>query len=135
MRGRGCDDEPRPKFCIPVNEFSLRWFNGGMGHFCWSEASDGRQVLEPMLESGMFKAFFFGSPTKFYGLKETVELFQRKRVCLVWTDGPQKGEKPEPWVKRASNSLEDKTGIIFSINMESFDVAREILNMWRKTFR
>jgi len=123
------------KFCIPVNEFSLRPFNGGMGHFCCSEASDGRQVLEPILSSGAFKAFFFGSPTKFYSLRETVELFQSRRVCLVWTDGPQEGEKPESWVKRVSNSLEDKTGIIFSISVESFNTAREILNEWKRVFR
>jgi hypothetical protein len=123
------------KFCIPVNEFSLRPFNGGMGHFCCSEASDGRQVLEPVLSSGAFKAFFFGSPTKFYSLRETVELFQSRRVCLVWTDGPQEGEKPESWVKRVSNSLEDKTGIIFSISVESFNTAREILDEWKRVFR
>lgn len=123
------------KFCIPVNEFSTSRFNGSMGHFCCSEASDGRQVLEPMLSSGVFKAFFFGSPAKFYGLKETVDFFQRKHVCLVWTDGPREGEKPESWVKRVSSSLEDRAGVIFSISVESFDVAREILNTWRKTFR
>ncbi len=123
------------RFCVPVNEFSLRQFNGGMGHFCCSDASDGKQVLEPILSSGVFKSFFFGSPTKFYGLKETVELFQRKRVCLIWTDGPQEGEKPESWVKRVSSSLENRTGIIFSISVESFNAAFEILNAWRKTFR
>lgn len=123
------------RFCVPVNEFSLRRFNGGMGHFCCSEASDGRQVLDLMLSSGVFKAFFFGTPSKFYDLKETVKLFQRKRVCLIWTDGPQPGEEPRSWVKGVSNALEDKTGVIFSISVESFDVAREILNIWKETFR
>jgi len=123
------------KFCIPVNESSLRLFDGGMGHFCCSEASDGRQVLEPILSSGAFKAFFFGSPTKFYSLRETIELFQSRRVCLVWTDGPQEGEKPESWVKWVLNSLEDKTGIIFSISVESFNTACEILNEWKRVFR
>jgi len=123
------------KFCIPVNEFSTSRFNGGMGHFCCSDASDGRQVLEPILSSGVFKAFFFGSPTRFYGLKETVELFQRRRVCLIWTDGPQEGEKPGSWVNKVSSSLEDKTGVIFSIGVESFSVAREILDARRRAFR
>jgi hypothetical protein len=53
----------------------------------------------------------------------------------VWTDGPQEGEKPESWVKRVSNSLEDKTGIIFSISVESFNTAREILAEWKRVFR
>ncbi|MEM4169757.1 MAG: uroporphyrinogen decarboxylase family protein, partial [Thermoproteota archaeon] len=123
------------KFCTPVNEFSVRLFGGAMGHFCCSGASDGKQVLEPILSSGAFKAFAFGSPARFYGLKETVELFQRKRVCLIWTDGPEQGEKPESWVRKVSNSLEDKTGVVFSISVESFNVAREILNEWKRAFR
>ncbi|MEM3956998.1 MAG: uroporphyrinogen decarboxylase family protein [Thermoproteota archaeon] len=123
------------KFCIPVNEFSVRLFGGAMGHFCCSGASDGKQVLEPILSSGAFKAFFFGSPARFYGLKETVELFQRKRVCLIWTDGPEEGEKPESWVRKVSNSLEDKTGVVFSMSVGSFNVAREILNEWERAFR
>lgn len=123
------------KFCIPVNDFSVRLFGGAMGHFCCSGASDGKQVLEPILSSGAFKAFFFGSPAKFYGLKETVELFQRKRVCLIWTDGPEEGEKPESWVRKVSNSLEDKTGVVFSMSVGSFNVAREILNEWERAFR
>ncbi|MEM2087286.1 MAG: uroporphyrinogen decarboxylase family protein [Thermoproteota archaeon] len=122
------------KFCIPVNEFSVRLFGGAMGHFCCSGASDGKQVLEPILSSGAFKAFFFGSPAKFYGLKETVELFQRKRVCLIWTDGPEEGEKPESWVRKVSSSLEDKTGVVFSISVGSFNIAREILNEWKRAF-
>lgn len=123
------------KFCIPVNDFSVRLFGGAMGHFCCSGASDGKQVLEPILSSGAFKAFFFGSPARFYGLKETVELFQRKRVCLIWTDGPEEGEKPESWVRKVSNSLEDKTGVVFSMSVGSFNVAREILNEWERAFR
>jgi hypothetical protein len=106
-----------------------------MVHFCCSSAVDGRHILNEVISSPYVKAFAFGSPGKFYNFKETVEHFQKKHVCLVWTDGSLQGQMVENWVETIANSLQEKTGIIFSISVESFKKAQMLMNCWLKQFQ
>jgi len=122
------------EFCTPANELCLGQFDGGMGHFCSSESSTGKHILNSVLSTTFLRAFFFGSPSRFYNLHETVKLFREKQVCLIWTDGPPPDQKPEDWVSSVVRGLDDKTGVIFSISVQDFSSAREISNLWRKSF-
>jgi hypothetical protein len=122
-------------FCRPFNDMCLKPFEGGMVHFCCSSAVDGRHILNEVISSPYVKAFAFGSPGKFYNFKETVEHFQKKHVCLVWTDGSLQGQTVENWVETIANSLQEKTGIIFSISVESFKKAQMLMNCWLKQFQ
>jgi len=124
-------------FCTPVNEKCLKPFDGGMGHFCCSPVTDGRHILDEILSNPYIRAFTFGSPSGFYGLGETLERFRKKRVCLVWTDGPASDQGVEEWVRWVLNELEEsggRTGVIFSISVDNFQTAKKILNVWNKTF-
>jgi len=122
------------EFCTPVNELCLRDFDGGMGHYCVSDTSNGKQILHSVLSNRLLRAFFFGGPSKLYEFKETYDLFREKRVCLVWTEGPQPGQKPSDWVATVTNELDETTGLVFSIGVQSFEVARDLLELWRRTF-
>jgi len=120
-------------FCRPFNEMCLKPFEGGMDHFCCSQVSDGRHVLNEVVSNPYVKAFTFGSPGKFYNFGETVNYFQEKRVCLVWTDGPIQSQTVEEWVKDIAN-LREKTGMILSISAESFEQAQKLIECFNKHF-
>lgn len=108
-----------------------------MDHFCCSSVTDGKHVIDEVLSNPYVRAFAFGSPSKFYRLGETLEKFRKRRVCLIWTDGPTGNQRIEEWVRWVSNELDEsggRTGIIFSIDMDNFQTAKKILNVWNKMF-
>lgn len=126
------------RFCTPANEICLEPFDGGMDHFCCSNASNGRQILEEILSNPYIRAFFFGNPSRFYDFKETLELFHNRKICLIWTDGPGQNQSIDNWVKSIVDTLDkigNRTGVIFSITVEDFDKARKIAETWNKFFR
>ncbi|MEM1559750.1 MAG: uroporphyrinogen decarboxylase family protein, partial [Candidatus Bathyarchaeia archaeon] len=46
------------RFCTPANKICLEPFDGGMDHFCCSNVSDGRHLLEELLSNQYIRAFF-----------------------------------------------------------------------------
>ena len=122
------------RFCRPFNEMCLKPFDGGMGHFCCSPVSAGKHILDEVVSNPYVKAFFFGSPARFYNFEEIADYFRRKGVCLIWTDGPLENQTVEEWVENVGNSLRGKTGVILSISAESFEKAQKLVNCFRQFF-
>ena len=122
------------RFCAPFNEICLKPFEGGMGHFCCSSVSDGRHILDEVVSDPYVRAFTFGSPGKFYDFGKIANYFQEKRVCLIWTDGPLHNHTAEEWVENIANNLHEKTGVIFSISVESFEKAQKLVNCFDQCF-
>ncbi len=123
------------RFCKPFNEMCLKPFGGGMNHFCCSSVSDGRHILDEMFSNPYVKAFTFGSPGKFYDFGKTFNYFQEKNVCLIWTDGPMPDQTVEDWVKNIADKLYEKTGVIFSISVESFEKAQKLIKCFHQCFK
>ncbi len=123
------------EYCKPYNSRCAKPFNGGMYHFCCSDASDGKQIISEILKDKMAKAFFFGSPDKYYPLKETLAKFCEAGKCLIWTDGPRRGETPKEWIKRVADAFYScGTGLILSIGVSSYKMAVEIMEEYNKVF-
>jgi len=121
-------------FCRPFNEACLKPFGGGIPHFCCSLSSDGKHILDEILDNPCIKAFVFGGPAKFYDFGKTVAHFQEKHVCLIWSDGPAQNQTVEEWVENVARGLNEKTGVIFSISAESFEKAQKLIACFNKRF-
>ncbi|MEM4461877.1 MAG: uroporphyrinogen decarboxylase family protein [Candidatus Bathyarchaeia archaeon] len=118
------------EFCKDFNIRCLSPFNGGLWHSCGKVS----HILSIVLDTPGVKAIHLGNP-ELYRFEDIRRLTFEKRVCLVWKDRIPYGADVECFIDRFIKALGDNpTGVIFSIDVESFEDAIKLKKAWVDAF-
>jgi hypothetical protein len=118
------------EFCRDYNIRCLSPFGGGLWHSCGKVS----HILSIVLDTPKVKAIHLGNP-EFYRFEDIRKLTFEKRVCLVWKDRMPSGLDVYDFVRKFAEALgDDRTGVIFSVDVESFEVALKLREAWIDIF-
>jgi hypothetical protein len=80
------------------------------------------------------KAIHLGNP-ELYRFEDIRKLTFERRICLVWKDRMPSGLDVYDFVRKFAEALgDDKTGVIFSVDVESFEDALKLKEAWMDIF-
>lgn len=118
------------EFCRGYNIQCFSPFDGGLWHSCGKVS----HILGIVVDTPGVKAIHLGNP-ELYRFEDIRRITFEKRICLVWKDRMPSGVDVHSFVARFAEALGDNpTGIIFSIDVESFDDAIRLKRAWIDTF-
>jgi len=134
---RLCDDSAvmvSPKhyeeFCMPLNKECFEPFEGGMWHSC----GDTNHILPNVIATSGVQAINLGDP-KMHSFRKIRDLTYKNKVCLIWKDRLSSETTIEEFVMNFARMIgEEQTGIIFSIDADNLEEAKELLSVWRRIF-